>query len=568
MLKNILQKIVPEKMTNKRAFCYFALVSLLLILPQLLTRSMVISSDSLFHFNRFYDVSQQIQEGNFQYFINMYGFQQSGRVVNALYGALMGYLQGLLVWLSPSWFGYQLLSNFLLFFLASSAMFLLLKKCQVKSNQAVAFSIFYVTTYSIQYWVIRQGFSSWGAALFPLCLIPVVTLLTQHKLKVLETGFFVALMAQVHLFSTVLLVIIYLCSFIFVIFKDKQQAKDLFSAAIRAVLVFILLTLNIWYSFYELYTHNEILPPFINQTIYFNTITSHSSHWITNSWLLVVIIPTITFFSIYHWRALASFDRFLLIAALGFLAAATNLVPWKFLSEKDLAIVNLIQFPFRFVVPATVLFIILLARHYSQLGKYANKFLLPLLSLVLIQALTLSAVECQAWQTKDDPFKSGKHTYLMSDDPTLAKEAFFSADKQVALKLMQKSTPDYVPIYRQSKNNKYDQYAINIIFENDNFVKEVVDKKLVIQWTGQENQTINLPVVVYQNTQLTLNGKELTHADLKLSEIGTPTFENHAGENNLVVSYPYPKYFIAVLLLSLTLLILLAAYILYDLLKN
>lgn len=76
---------------------------------------MIIGSDSIFHFNHFYDIAMQMKHGNIQYFISMYGFQQSRRTINALYGPLIAYFHGGLVLLSRSWFNYQVLSNFTLF---------------------------------------------------------------------------------------------------------------------------------------------------------------------------------------------------------------------------------------------------------------------------------------------------------------------------------------------------------------------------------------------------------------------------------------------------------------------
>ena len=39
----------------------------------------------------------QLKNGNFSYFLSLYGFQQSGRIVNALYGPFFAYLQGGLI---------------------------------------------------------------------------------------------------------------------------------------------------------------------------------------------------------------------------------------------------------------------------------------------------------------------------------------------------------------------------------------------------------------------------------------------------------------------------------------
>lgn len=120
-----------------------------LTLPQLLTGQVIMGSDSLFHFNRFYDAAMQLKTENFSYFASLYGFQQSGRIINALYGPLFAYLHGGLLLLTGTWFRYQILSCILLGFLASSSMFALLRQVSVKSRQALALSLIYTTTFSI-----------------------------------------------------------------------------------------------------------------------------------------------------------------------------------------------------------------------------------------------------------------------------------------------------------------------------------------------------------------------------------------------------------------------------------
>lgn len=68
--------------------------AVLLVTPQLFTRKVILGSDSIFHYNRFYEAAMQLKNGNLSYFLSLYGFQQSGRIVNALYGPFFAYLQG------------------------------------------------------------------------------------------------------------------------------------------------------------------------------------------------------------------------------------------------------------------------------------------------------------------------------------------------------------------------------------------------------------------------------------------------------------------------------------------
>ena len=70
--------------------------AVLLVTPQLFTRKVILGSDSIFHYNRFYEAAMQLKNGNFSYFLSLYGFQQSGRIVNALYDPFLPiYKEGL-----------------------------------------------------------------------------------------------------------------------------------------------------------------------------------------------------------------------------------------------------------------------------------------------------------------------------------------------------------------------------------------------------------------------------------------------------------------------------------------
>lgn len=70
---------------------------------QMRTGNIIIGSDTIFHYNRFYETAQQIKHGNFNWFMTMYDFSHSGRVINALYGPLFAYANGLLILIVKSW---------------------------------------------------------------------------------------------------------------------------------------------------------------------------------------------------------------------------------------------------------------------------------------------------------------------------------------------------------------------------------------------------------------------------------------------------------------------------------
>ena len=177
-----------------------------------------------FHFNRFYETSQQIKRGNYQYFLSIYGFQQSGRIVNALYGPFLRIFKGILVLISRSWFQYQLLSNGLLYLLAGTSMYTLLRKLKVSGWLSVGMGILFMTTYSIQYWVERQGFSAWGSNI-AFCFIPLIDMTRFQRIRPFAVGVSVAALFQIHVFSSILLVLIYIPFFLRTFLKSQDKKR-------------------------------------------------------------------------------------------------------------------------------------------------------------------------------------------------------------------------------------------------------------------------------------------------------------------------------------------------------
>ena len=77
------------------------------------------------------------------------------------------------------------------------------------------------------------------------------------------------------------------------------------------------------------------------------------------------------------------------------------------------------------------------------------------------------------------------------------------------------------------------------------------DGYLVLIWQAAEGEKLNLPIVVYKDSILTLNNKELDKNDYSLSTIGTPTVSSQEGPNKLVLSYKEPGWLFVALLIPI-----------------
>ncbi|MBY5010739.1 hypothetical protein [Streptococcus suis] len=556
MFKNTL-----KKHPHLVAISLFVGFSLLLLVPHIVTRGMVTGADLIFHYNRFYDAAMQMKEGNFSYIISLYGYQQSGRIVNALYGPYFAYLQGALVLLSGTWFRYQILSNLLLGTLSATSLYLLMRELKVNYWHAISLSMFFVTTYSIQYWWATQGFTSWGVALFPLCLIPAVRFLQTKKVPIFLMAGAVGLMLQVHMLSTLFLVIAYGIIFLIGWMKSHQKLK-IIRDVVFSVGIFLLLTINIWLPLIYINGTNTLVPPFVNKKFVLNTVTWLKTAFLYYPYPLPLFFGIYLYFLVKNWKKQSVVLAGLALTYAVLLILSTNLFPWQLIAGKGITIVELIQFPFRFFLYANALLLAVVGVQVSGLSEKLQK----IFSGIIVVSLLIGAgflwresyKEIEGHYYSDTFLQKRIHTTLFGTTEEL-RASFHSNDLGEFIQLAQKSTPDYVPhiseksgnITNEESDNTYFTYRDEVILPNQSFDKQVDGNRLVITWTANEAEDTAIPIIVYQDSQLVLNHQVLNREDIKLSTIGVPTVKSQKGQNSLVLSYKQQWWLLPVIAISL-----------------
>lgn len=544
---------------NTQDLLIILFVSFIFIVPFLLSKAMIIGSDSIFHFNRFYDTAMQMKNGNFQYFISMYGFQQSGRIVNALYGPMIAYFHGGLVLLSHSWFQYQILSNFILFVLSGFSIYFFLTKAKIILSLRLPISIIYMTTFSILYWITRQGFSSWGAALLPICLLPIIDLVNKKQIRPVELGLLTALMVQTHLFSSLLLILIYLPFFTYAWFNSSVRIKLTLNLLLSIVL-FLFLTLNIWYSFFDIYGHHEILSPFINQTMSKNTINSNSFYWLFVPAGLFLMLLFELFHGLRFWTESSPLHKLTWTLMAFFLFLSTSLIPWSYLVKQGNSLAELIQFPFRFFVPCTILllfsFCLTVQKHFLKPEWKHKKIFTLFVWASMAQVLILISVFMFQWHNYNTFEHLGKHTSLYSEDEQEIKRSFFDSDLSKSLYFLQKATPDYLPLNTTNidskEKNKYETYKQEVIDKNAHFSKTIKKDTLIVEWIGDKENLVDIPIIKYYRTQLVFNGEKVKNNAVMVSSIGALKLLQKKGSNTLNVTYSNPPGFTQILVVTVS----------------
>ena len=524
--------------------------AILLVTPQLFTRKVILGSDSIFHYNRFYEAAMQLKNGNFSYFLSLYGFQQSGRIVNALYGPFFAYLQGGLILISGTWFRYQIVSRVLLHILAESSMYALLKQCKVKTSIALSLGLLYATTFSIQYWTMRQGFSSWGAALLPYCFIPAIHYVFYQRVDQVRLALSMALIFQIHVLSALMLAMMYLPFYLYTFVKaTTSKKKETILKVLIAVILFLLLTVNVWGVLLYLRGANHLLDPFINREIGKNGIDGTARYWLYTPISLMVSLILQFIYAIVNWKKLARWKRILHFIYFVFFFLSTGLFPWQYLVENGNTFAELIQFPFRFFVPATILLLAITGLTVTRFVNWRKSIAVLLFAFAgvgLIQNIMDTTDRVKSAVQDGELISIVKHTYVEGDYQTISL-TMNDSDLSQFLNLVVKPTPDYVPIYGTiGKQNTYDLYYENIV-TNQRTEKLIKDNYLVLTWQADEGEKLNLPIVVYKDSILTLNGKELDKDDYNLSTIGTPTVSSQEGKNKLELRYQEPEWlFVAI----------------------
>lgn len=524
--------------------------AILLVTPQLFTRKVILGSDSIFHYNRFYEAAMQLKNGNFSYFLSLYGFQQSGRIVNALYGPFFAYLQGGLILISGTWFRYQIVSRVLLHILAESSMYALLKQCKVKTSIALSLGLLYATTFSIQYWTMRQGFSSWGAALLPYCFIPAIHYVFYQRVDQVRLALSMALIFQIHVLSALMLAMMYLPFYLYTFVKaTTSKKKETILKVLIAVILFLLLTVNVWGVILYLRGANHLLDPFINREIGKNGIDGTARYWLYTPISLMVLLILQFIYAIVNWKKLARWKRILHFIYFVFFFLSTGLFPWQYLVENGNTFAELIQFPFRFFVPATILLLAITGLTVTRFVNWRKSIAVLLFAFAgvgLIQNIMDTTDRVKSAAQDGELISIVKHTYVEGDYQTISL-TMNDSDLSQFLNLVVKPTPDYVPIYGTiGKQNTYDLYYENIV-TNQRTEKLIKDNYLVLTWQADEGEELNLPIVVYKDSILTLNGKELDKDDYNLSTIGTPTVSSQEGKNKLELRYHEPEWlFVAI----------------------
>lgn len=502
------------------------LLATILLIPQLQSHTGVKLSDTNFHLNRFFDVAEQFKHHNFSYFQMNYGFGQTGRIVNALYGPLLAYVLGFLLFLTGSWFKFQVLITYLVFIIGGYGMYSLNLKLKTNRITATIITLLFLTTGYMSSWTSSNSFSTWGAAVIPYVLIQAVNLVDNSNGKFNWYGLAIALavVAQVHLLSTVLCIFALIPIFIYS-FCLSNNRKVLCLNLLKAIVLFLVLTANVWGAFLLLYPTNQMAATYEFPLDSTAITIGISSVWNTLLDSVLVIFFVQLCYIVLNFKE-SRLNNLFTIEGIGFLFLSSQLFPWALIQDRFPKLKSTFQFPNRLT---TIAYPLLFAAIGITITKLSKKYDLKLVNLarLLIVGVIISNLGANFILTEHKV-----HETAFND---ISLEKFI--DENIS------KVPEYLPLQKKLSANEIQDNGLGGISSDQSrhFNKQVLSNgSLKLSWHSTKREVIILPIFMYHQSELIFNGKQLKP---NLNPIGMPFVQSERGKNTAILSFKTPSWF-------------------------
>ena len=518
-------------------------IATILIWTILSTRSGLTLDDTAFHFHRFYDTNQQIKNHNFSYFQMNYGMGGSGRIVNALYGPFFAYIMGFLLLFCSSWLRFQVVITYLIFLVGGLGVYHLSRKVKMTRTVSSVITALFLTTGYIAYWLRSNAFNSWGAVLIPFVLIQGINLLNNYKKRFswIGLGIVMAIVAQVHLLSTFFSILALIPFFIYGLILSENKSQMWFDV-FKAVVLFVVLTANVWGAFLLLYPTNQMASPIDFSPVLTSvnlSLAGTSTMWtsITEVTLLLFIVQII--YVAFNFKS-SRINTFVTLEGLVFFYLSSNLFPWQFVKDNFPAVTGYLQFPNRFTVVAYPLLFVGVGLTITELIKKHGKKL-GLLASGLAIVIVLFNVRAD--------FNEINNNISYNKGITNSSREMQEKGLEAYINKIDINTPDYLPVQKKIKSADVTGMLMNMAPQRKNFSKKVLSGgRLEIKWNGKTAKSTTLPVFIYHQSELTLNGKKVNP---KLNKIGMPIVKSKQGQNTAILSFKTPTWFTILLYISI-----------------
>ncbi|WP_072152313.1 hypothetical protein [Weissella viridescens] len=561
---------------NVKAFLVIALISVLLLSPMILNHTAIMGVDSYFQNNRIYEAAMQIKHGNFS-FMNLYSFQQSGRIVNEVYSPLLGYVFGALLLVTGTWFKFEVLVNGILFFAAGTTAYFAARKLRVPLKISIATAVIFMTSISIYGYIFGGTWRAFALALVPLLVIPMVNFYNRDwsMRAMLSLSVIVAAILQAQLLTMMLALPFLVVPFIVGWLKTSHKVQALVRCIMAAV-VALVLSLNVILPYLELVKQNTLVPPVSmnlqNGTMDLIIPNSDRLDCTLISFILYLAVAGMIMF----WHKIQPIEKIITTIAIIYILLGSSLVPWQTINEQFPALRNFLQMPSRLSIIGVPLLMIGTAAIYtniyranrSEVLKQVVSFVTIVMSIMAVMSLLVTFNKrVLDYRNSDVSIAKGLETtdnvLVVRDDNgkklnaiTDLQPALHSHDLSKLITVIDRVTPDYLPVKvaDYSQVNYYQAYRKEIAEQRTDYQHVVKPNGVLeLRWQAEKSGTQNVPAVAYYRTKVKLNNHEIKPSQRKISDVGSLKVDQKQGDNVLSLQYvPAKSTMFGVLLATLS----------------
>ncbi|CCI81361.1 hypothetical protein [Lactobacillus hominis] len=525
MTSKILKRINPYV-----PYLVFIIAVYLLLSYQIQTKTTIIVGDGYFHFSRIYDVAEQIRHHSFNYFQTNWGFDQSGRVINAVYGPFFAYLMGGILLITGSWFRFQILTAFVISIIAVSGMYKVLDK--IKPNLVINTLLALVYLFKISTWNNGPTFSAVSYALLPFVVLCAIRMIQNKERPVswLQLGLTMSVVGQIHLMSTVLSALM-LIPFAVVGFIQTKNRKKMVINLLVALGLTLLLTANIWLGVGYFKVVDPLGNP-IATNMAESTINFSAFSFVFNLFMVFQLI-----YVVFNFKE-SKLNMTLTLTALVFILMGSSLMPWGWIQNAFPTLRETFQIPRRLF---TIALPLIVAGSTISIQNLLQK---RINWRYFVGALVLTTVFANFNSSIRDNSFYAINSFMNKPVQKMA----FSYPIGDLFKYINRPAPDYLP--RHDKIPTQDKVALyqkDVINHKNEYRHQVLkDGSLRLTWQANNPGKVKLPIVMYRYSKLTVNKKD---SFILKNAIGIPTIKEQKGFNQAILSYQAPKWWTPMLII-------------------
>ncbi len=575
-----------QRLAKWLPYLFLTMMAMEFVFIQMRTGRLIIGSDSIFHFNQIYEAEQQIKNRNFSYFMSIYAFHQSGRVINAVYGPILTYLLGALLLAVKSWYRLQVITSFLVYLVAGCGMYWALKKAEVRPWIGALIATIYMTMGWVPRWQMGSNYSAITGMLAPYMLLVIIKMLEEKKLPWIGLAALMTISVESHLLTALLLSLLFLPFWLYGLRKSEEQKRFILDTA-KAVAVTVLLSLQVILPLLLISKTNLLHMPQRmslianalhlaqpSRSIKTGLLIDSNTRDILSRWVLLFFLLQAAAAVIL--RKKQKFNLAITAYGLLLLFISSKLFPWQLFQTSFLS--KDLQFPSRLVSIAYPLLLLgagISAEYLIAWAKQHDGAMLQLLlvaSLIFFTGSRVKMVNNQIYSNSGWGYMPGvkkSHTTFLGeandpDDFEIVQNTSHIDNPGYFIFEAQKIVPDYLAVKKKATTKKVNYSFFNsVVWKNQGVKKTVISGgRIKLTWTKRQAGKQQLPVVTYAQSNLTVNGKKVPN--YKKSLVGCPTVMSKQGKNTAILSFNDPGWVKAGIALSLLLNILAAIWLIFG----